>query len=381
MSHIFSGIYFVDQATDIDLNKVIDQAINENAQGLLVLIASQSEIAISSIPPMAKRSPVIIYSCVVPGIIYKYTHSFDSILVIGFNQKIEATIIKNLSVEQDKIEAALLEFTRMNGTLGSAFVLVDGMSNQLEPFITTLYEQLGSERKVIGGGAGYADLQYAPCIADASGCYSNAAIIFSISNQVKLRTIGKHGWHDIAGPFLVTEADGNTIHSLNYQPAFQVYKEAIKQFNGTEINAENFAQHAAFYPFGLKQLDSEHLVRDTIKLDGNNLICVGKVAQNSLVYILHAVNQQLINATSEVAKEISKELSHVPNNKEHFLIAIECISRALILQKDFSKGLEELNNNLPESLSPVGIISLGEIKNNKQGAIQFLNKALVLGGL
>lgn len=380
MSHIFSGIYFADHATETDLKNLIDQAIKENAQALLVIIASQAEIEITAIPPMASQCPVTIYSCVVPGIIYQYSHSFDGVLIIGFVENVQATFIKNMSVEQHEIEQALSEFTELNGNHGSALVLLDGLSKEVEPFISTLYEQLGSERMIIGAGAGYSDFQNRPCIAGASGCFSNSAIIISISNRVKINSLGKHGWHDIAGPFLLTEAEGNIIRSLNYQPAFKVYKEAIAQFNGTEITAENFSQEAHSYPLGLKQLESEHLIRDTIMLDGESLVCVGKVAQNSLVYIHHASRQQLIDSASEAAREIKPKLNKTPANKNPYILTIDCISRALFLQEDYPKELDALKNTLPNDTIAVGLLSIGEIINTPQGAIQFLNKTLVLGG-
>jgi|GEM_PF-1026078 len=380
MSHVFSGVYFVDKAADIDLNNNINKAISEGSESLIILIGSESEISIATIPAIAKQCSIPLYACVVPGIIYQSTHSFNGILILSFAHKVEATFIKNLSVSQQTIEAELLNFMQENGAIGSAFIFVDGMSRKVESFMTSLYECLGSERAIIGSGAGYSDFRHSPCFADASGCYSNAAMIFSISNLVKLHSIGKHGLHEIAGPFLITEAEGNTVSSLNYQPAFDVYQEAIKQFNGTEITSENFTQHAHCYPFGLKQLDSEHLVRDAAILDDKSLICVGNVAQNSLVYILNSTKEQLFEAASEATKKLSEKLHNI-EDKTKFIIAIDCISRALLLQSGFSKELNAINDNLPKNYISVGILSLGEIKNTKQGATQFLNKTLVLGGL
>ena len=380
MSHVFSGIYFADKATIADLNNNISLALNEGGQSLIILIGSEAEISISAIPAIANDCSTPIYASVVPGIIYQNTHSFDSILILSFAEKIEATFIKSLSVSQESIETELSKFIQKNGEFGSAFVIVDGMSTQVEPFMTSLYECLGSERAILGSGAGYSDFRHDPCFADSSGCYSDAAMIFSTSNQVKLHSVGKHGLHEIAGPFLITEAEGNVVSSLNYQPAFDVYKEVIKQFNGTEITPENFTQHAHCFPFGLKQLDSEHLVRDAAILDDKSLICVGNVAQNSLVYILYSTKEQLIEAASEAAKKLSKSLHNI-EGKTKYIIAIDCISRALLLQDDFSKELIAINENLPENYISAGILSLGEITNTKQGATQFLNKTLVLGGV
>lgn len=380
MSYVFSAVYFADKATVGDLNSNIKNAINEGSQSLLILIGSEAVIPISAIPSVAQNCPIPIYASIVPGIIYQSNHSFNGILILGFVDRVKATFIKNLSVSQENIETQLSKFIQENGETGSAFVLVDGMSRQVEPFMTSLYECLGSERAILGSGAGYSDFRHSPCFADASGCYSDAAMIFSTSNQVKLHSLGKHGLHEIAGPFLITEAEGNEVSSLNYQPAFNVYKEAIKQFNGTEITPDNFTEHAHCFPFGLKQLDSEHLVRDAAILNGKSLICVGNVAQNSLVYILYSTKTQLIEAASEAAKELSTKLKSI-EDKTKFIITIDCISRALLLQEDFKKELNAINDNLPENYISAGILSLGEIKNTKQGATQFLNKTLVLGGI
>ena len=380
MSDIFSGVYFQDKADHSKITGTIEQAISEKAKSLIVLISCQSDVCLSAIPELAQHYQIPIYACIVPGVIYQKQYSYHGVLVVGFMQGVEGAIIENLDDEPEKIESTLQKFIDKNGYFGSAFVFIDGLSDNVEPFITSLYEQLGNDRRIIGAGAGNIDFQPAPCIADEHGCYRNAALIVSISNQIKLQTIGKHGFSEVAGPFLITRADNNVVKSLNYQPAFDVYQKTIKTFKDVDINEHNFSEIAHSFPFGLKQLDSDFLVRDTVRLEEKRLVCVGNVAENSLVYILNSNKEQLIDAAALATKEIAPKLNLATSANANYIMVVDCISRSLFLNDDYQQEVNAINDNLPDDIFPAGVPSLGEIKNTTQGAVQFLNKTLVLGG-
>ena len=380
MVNIFSGIYFQAKVEQQDIIADIEQALTDNAKSLLILISCRSGLCLSEIPDLAKQYQIPIYACVVPGIVYKQHYSYQGTLVIGFKQNIEGEIIENINQQPEKVEKALQRFIDKNDYLGSAFVFIDGLSKNIELFISSLYELLGNERKIIGAGVGNIDLQPAPCIADANGCYRNAALIVSISNNMKLKTIGKHGFSEVAGPFLITSAENNVVKSLNYQPAFEVYKKAIADSVGTDVTPDNFKELAHSFPFGLKQLDSEFLVRDTVKLDETRIVCVGNVAENSLVYILNSNKNKLINAASLATQNIAEQLDLFAETEPSYIMLVDCISRALFLNENYQEEINAINSTLPKNVFPAGALSLGEIKNTKQGAVQFLNKTLVLGG-
>ncbi|WP_282110723.1 FIST signal transduction protein [Shewanella algicola] len=381
MTAIFTNIEFLDEATKDDVVALIAQTVSKGAQYILVVIGSQSSICIESMPAIAAATPVPLNACVIPGVVFGQHYSYSGILILGFKGPITSLLIPDIGASHEVLCQQLQQFVATNGTLGSAGIFVDGLSHAVEPFIATVYENLGSDRILIGAGVGDLNNPFNMCIANEQGCYRNAAILFCYSNSFKLQVEGKHDLPQVAGPYLVTEANANLIHSLNYQPAAAVFSDAISTVSGVKIAQDEIGQYLRSYPFGLKQLNEEYLVRDIIAVKGNSLVCVGNVAENSLVYILNATKDVLIAAASDAGKLFSQKLLPATADQIRFVVLIDCISRALYLGDDYQLELDAICEQLQQDKILTGVLSIGEIKNTRQGAIQFLNKTIVLGGL
>jgi hypothetical protein len=117
------------------------------------------------------------------------------------------------------------------------------------------------------------------------------------------------------------------------------------------------------------------LVRDPITCQLTSMVCVGKIPENTLVYILKGNADSLISASIEVIQTIKKELAKTHSIGDGFLF--DCISRQLFLQDRF---IEELNgiSHIVDAENPIfGVLVLGEIASGKSGAINFHNKTAV----
>lgn len=385
MKSTFSSVYFQEQATEADLVKQLSKISNENTKSVIVLIASQANIELASIPKLNKVFSFPIYASITPGVIYSNQYSYRGIIVIGFSQPISALLISDLNDEPKNIDQALNDFIECYGESGATMAFIDGLSNNVEFFIRRLYEQFGDQRSVIGAGMGALDFKPGACIADANGCYANAALVLSISNDMRQPMVSAHGWQEIAGPFLITSASENNIIELNYSSPFSVYQQALKEYDNVIVTPENFSNVSQLFPLGLRQLESECLVRDPARLEGDTFFCIGNVEENSLAYILHSEKDGLIAAAKQAActmKSVIEELNYLePVDRHHCVLAIDCISRSLFLGDDFQQELDTIKENLPLDTALIGLLSIGEIKSTEQGAIQLLNKTLVLGAL
>lgn len=49
-----------------------------------------------------------------------------------------------------------------------------------------------------------------------------------------------HGWQPISGAFKVTEGDGNRIISLDWIPAFEVYRQVVESHAGASFAGSSF---------------------------------------------------------------------------------------------------------------------------------------------
>ena len=127
-------------------------------------------------------------------------------------------------------------------------------------------------------------------------------------------------------------------------------------------------------------------MRDPLKVVNNSLICVGEVPQNSTFYLLKGLNNNLIRASGEAAREsnqnrkIAKQNNNIPNLKmeTHSVLIFDCISRQLFLEGDYRLALESVSNNLNPNTLLLGALTLGEIANSSHGPIELLNKTTVV---
>ena len=222
-------------------------------------------------------------------------------------------------------------------------------------------------------------LQLQPCILTNEGLLEDAAAICIIDNPIQLSV--QHGWQKLKGPFIATKAEKNVIHQLNWQNAFEVYKQIVDDDSGLTIEQDNFFDIAKNYPFGMEVAGEEAIVRDPIMVgDNGELICVGDVNTNTVLAILKGETDELIAFAQKVAADIQEI---VLNETISSIFVVDCISRTLFLQDAFHRELETLKATLMdeqnEELLLTGILSLGEISSRGNSPIYFYNKTLVLG--
>ena len=255
----------------------------------------------------------------------------------------------------------------------SYFLFHDAFTTTSEYFIDTLFYSLGNV-KVIGGGAGSLDFIQKPCIFSNNGLLQDTSQLVAINKPISLKV--SHGWQIFKGPYLVTSASQKSIRTLNYEPAFKLYKNAIEEASDFSFDNDEFFNIAKSFPLGIQGANNELLVRDPIKNIGNSLECVGDVPVNSMVYILTGNKQTLIDAIH--SKPFIK--NNFPETFDNLFI-VDCISRYLYLEENFILELNEIIKKHSPKKPMFGVLSLGEVTNSFSGAIKLLNKSTVLGAL
>ena len=120
-----------------------------------------------------------------------------------------------------------------------------------------------------------------PCLLTNEGLLVDAAVVARLGSHAGVGVA--HGWSKIAGAFRITEAENTVLKSLDWRPAFEVYREVVEAHSGQTFSDDNFFDIAKAYPFGLARLDAEHIVRDPLMTrDDGALICVDTISVNVL---------------------------------------------------------------------------------------------------
>ncbi len=251
--------------------------------------------------------------------------------------------------------------------IGSVFCFVNAFWNEKTSLMNSLYDALGPFVDYLGGGAGSLNFQSFPCVFANQQIIEHGAVIGVMQKHVSLGVA--HGWHPISEPLKVTETDGNTILSLNWKPAFSVYKTIVESHSNQEITGKNFFDIAKSYPLGLVKLDNEMIIRDPYATENEHLKIVDEVPVGEYVRIMHGNMDSLLEGANNAVKQ-----AFSIQNDDYTQLCIDCISRVLFMQDDFSKELNYLN--LKQKAN--GILSIGEIANPVNAPLELFNKTVVV---
>ncbi|WP_419765935.1 MAG: FIST signal transduction protein [Arcobacter sp.] len=340
--------------------ETLEALIKENNHNeYLLFVASKTNVDLS----LLKNSDIKIYGGIFPQIIFKDKVYDYGMIAIEINNNMKIDFIKDIS----KTSLDKNNFKDIK----SVITILEGLSTYTEPFIQELFDNVDIHTNILGAGAGSFEEKTNAFIFDNSGLYKDAAILLSLKNSIDLGV--KHGWEYLDGPYVVTSAEGNIVKTIDHRSAFEVYKEIVEKDYGISLTKENFLEVSKNYPFGIVKYKGEEVVRDPIAFDGDNLILVGKISNNSVLNVLKGRNESLLEASREAISDALK-------NSCDFILVFDCITRKSFLEDKFDDELGTIFEETNASTF-IGAISIGEIANEGNKYINFLNKTCVIGGI
>lgn len=342
-------------------------------KSIIVFACDNNGFSDSDLDPVLNRLKKPVWGGIFPELISGNKKWSKGTIIAGLSKSCEVQVVEQLSDSSVDYEAVIDEKIPNCENIKTMLVLVDGFSRRIGALIDSLFNIFGLEFNYIGGGAGSLSFIQQPCLITNQGLLQDCAVIASYDMESGIGV--SHGWEKISGPYKVTESDGNIIKTLNWEPAFEVYKNVVDQFSKSKISKFNFFEIAKQFPFGISRLETEKIVRDPFSVGENNsLICVGEVPEGVFVDILKGNSGTLINAAKK-AYLLAEQNSHFKTDKK-FVLFMDCISRVLFLEDKFEKEIDAVYN----SKYPLfGALTIGEIANNRKDYLEFYNKTAVIG--
>lgn len=251
--------------------------------------------------------------------------------------------------------------------IGSVFCFVNALWSEKKELIPQLYDALGPFVNYVGGGTGSLSFKSFPSVFANQKVIENGAVVGAMEKNMSIGVA--HGWHSISQPIKVTKTNGNTIVSLNWKPAFEVYKEIVDNHSEKEILKENFFDIAKSYPLGLVKLDDEMTIRDPYSTEDGTLTTVDEVPEGEYIRVMHGNIDSLLEGAKSAIIQASNQ-----SENDFTQLCIDCISRVLFMQEEFSQELMYLNQKQKAN----GILSIGEIANPTNAALELFNKTVVV---
>lgn len=369
-------IYFDPDGTVTGLARCLQQAAGQSGiSGLLVLSCDGNNFEPQSLDPLLQKVDLPLAGGIFPALIYNGRMYETGSLVVGLPDIVTIETINGLSDPGTDFEASLDKKMPNSHQVRTLILLVDGFATGLSSFVASLFNVFGLDFNYVGGGAGSLSMQRKPYILTNSGMRQDAAVLIFLKT---LSGIGVcHGWQELSGPYQVTGASGNIIHTIEWQPAFDFYRNVLAEKTGARVIREHFYDTAQHYPFGIARLSGEQIVRDPYMVapDGS-LVCVGDVQEGAFLSILQADEKNLIEAAAESLRRSLQALP--PEMTGGLRFFVDCISRAIVLKEDFQKEIDAVS---PAGFPLVGICSVGEIANCGTEYLDIYNKTSVMAVL
>ena len=347
---------------------------DSRVESILILSCDENGFIPQETDPVLKAQTLPIFGGIFPQIICGRETLKKGNIVAGLFDRAEISKIPNLSDMSVDYEEIIEEnITDLDAK--TAFVFVDGLAKRINSLIESLFDIYGLEFNYIGGGAGSLSMEQKPCLFSNDGLIADSAFIALIKSESGVGV--SHGWTEVEGPFKVTEVDRNSIISLDWKPAIEVYSEVVEAHAGCKLDDSNFFDIAKSYPFGIDRLGAEKIIRDPLMLGPNNsLVCVGEVPEGSFLYIMTGDTESLVEAAKNALTLSEESLEFPPEDNTIFFI--DCISRVLFLEEKFTRELEAVSDG---QTPLIGALTIGEIANNRKDYLEFYNKTSVVGVL
>jgi len=340
-------------AGGIALIKEAKELENKELGNCVFLLAGENFSQLDKAISILKSKGINFAGAIFPKIVYGDMAYDDAALIwrLHDGEIFYFEDIENITVDQ-------LKRYKRNG-FKSMLVFVDGLTSYIRNFLDKLHETFGSRIRIAGAGAGSIFKDIKPIITP-EGIIKGGAAGFFLRKDIKVN-VG-HGWQRFYGPLIATKTKGNIITELNWQPAFEVYKQVIRELAGVEVNESNFFNVAKFYSFGMIREGEEDIIRDPIKvLEDGSIECVGDVPENSVLFIMKGEIEKLIQGSKQTCGFL----------KRGSRIVLNCVSRTMVLGERFKEELKNFGSD------GFGVLTVGEIVPLSNGYPMFYNKTTV----
>ena len=339
---------------------------------MLVLAADGNGWTVEAIDPLLSQTGKPVFGGIFPAVIHDDRYMKTGTVVTGLKTEATPHLIPGLSAENADYESQLEKHIEESDSLRTMMVLVDGLSTRVGQFLEALYAVFGLEINYVGGGCGSLTFRKKPCLITPDGMVGDSALLVELETESGVGVA--HGWRPVSTPYKATEVGPNSIRTLDWKPALEVYRAVVEPSAEEALTNENFFQHAANHPLGVAKMDAEMVVRDPYQhTEEGELLIVGNVPCGAYLYVLSATPEDLIKAAVRARDMAANALRR--KGESALYLFMDCISREMLLKEKFNQEIEAVFTG---KTPLVGACSMGEIANTGKEFLEIYNKTAVL---
>lgn len=348
--------------------------------GVLALLPEAEKEAVGRLQALLSRLGVPLVGGIFPALIADdefrtggvWLLRFDRMPYFALYEDLPADVVGAASVAERIAEGVRSQLDDTPDV--TLFMLFDALVPNIGTVLDELYLRLANRVHYLGANAGSETFLPMPCLFDGERVVGNGALVMLL--QPHRGGILEHGYCAPEQMIYATSTVGNRIIHIDWRPAFEVYRELIKEQYGVEVTRENFYVHAVHFPFGIIRANHSVLVRIPVALgDDGSLFCVGEVPPNSLLTLLEAPAVDSTHTLESLQQGLSGLYGDVAGRE---LLLFFCAGRHLHLGTDAATNeLHELAHRT-RAARIAGARSLGEIGPSTVGGYPLFHNATLV---
>lgn len=294
----------------------------------------------------------------------------------GFS--IATTAIEGASGLQREAGAAVAETASLVDDLPYKvlIMLTDGFIRGQEDILRGAYGVLGARIPMFGGASADGWRFQRTYQLHGDQVLTDAVVGATIASDSPIAISVRHGWRKIGEPMIVTSCGEGRVHTLDDEPAMDVYLRRLRAPQETYRDAAAFSKFALSRPVGVDRRNGEEVRNFSTEVDmeGRSLGGGGDIPQGSLIWVMEGDEASILDAATDACSAALAGLGGLPSVG---MLTLSCAALRAVLGDD---GITREGARLSTAAGEVpfaGFYTYGEIARTK-GIDGFHNQTIVV---
>jgi hypothetical protein len=255
-------------------------------------------------------------------------------------------------------------------------VLTDGLIRDQEAILRGCYSVLGASVPLFGGAAGDGWRMAGTHVLCDGKVYADAVVAAMITSDAPMAVAVRHGWRPVGDAMLVTSGANGRVHTLNDQPAMDVYLDRLGAPPEAYRDPAAFVDFALSRPLGVQRRSGvrAHNLSTEVDVDGRSIGGGSAIDQGNLTWIMEGNRESILDAVDHACADARAGLGGMPPIG---LLTFSCAATRAVIGDD---GIRQEGTRLERAAGGIpfaGFYTYGEIA--RVGGIDgFHNQTLVV---
>jgi methyl-accepting chemotaxis protein len=303
------------------------------------------------------------------------THLLNTALGRGVSKDEEAAVQEAVAALPERSPTAT------DHPFRSALNLHDGLAGKGEEVTLATRAELGPDVRIAGGSAGD-DLRLEETLVAADDTVAADAVALGlVESETPPAVSVAHGHEPISPQFRVTDSDGAVVHELDGEPAFDVWREEIREraaADGIDVDAfaaggEDLSAALTNYAFGLVTGQGLKIRWPGLTTEpGGSLRFACSMPEGIVLRVTAGSREAQVASAERAAVEARERLEGEPAGA----LVFDCICRSTALDEGFSAAVDAMADALEVPL--LGFETYGEVAMERDQLSGYHNTTTVI---